>query len=617
CMRLAKHIGGNSRKGEAIRAMLRAEFRKSMHETDETVIENLKANAVRGLSNYLVLANSRFEMDDVLFESTYDVVVVGTGMVEAIVAGALARVGKKVLHLDTNDYYGSNYGSFNFNQFNEWLNAKSVHSDEADLGDNLHVPIKSTFHCTPLFQAQAGGFAPRSTSFSIDIQPKLLLSSSPLVDVLVESGVGRYLDFLALNKTCMYTPQPPRYPPVWQVPCSKTDVFKSRLNVMEKRHLMKFLQFVADYGDDDATTLNERDLAVGRALKRPQNKRNQKDEVGVDEYPVLLDALTKHFKLSPTLQNVVLHAVLLLTTPPSRELQTSPSLDKIYHFLSSIGRFAPSPFLTPMYGVAELAQAFCRLSAVYGGIYYLRAPLTNYKLQENKVEHLVTTEEGKTWKAEHFVVNAMYANPWGYQSKETCLLRGVFLVPSSMERTIIIVPPNTLHDHPYAIHVLEIDGTASVCPNEHTLIHVSTPISASTPHADMLNLINAVKAAVLDELHQVLWEAVFTVPVYEKVGEIVPSNVHVCDIHNDVSLESVFESAVDQAKAIFDSICPGEAFLPKSATAEQAEKEAAAEDEQATVILNAATNLLHTEKDDEAGAASNPTDTTSTPTYDL
>ncbi|EQC35394.1 hypothetical protein SDRG_07104 [Saprolegnia diclina VS20] len=58
CLRLAKHIGGNSRKGEAIRTMLRAEFRKSMHETDELKIENLKANAVRGLSNYLVLANS-------------------------------------------------------------------------------------------------------------------------------------------------------------------------------------------------------------------------------------------------------------------------------------------------------------------------------------------------------------------------------------------------------------------------------------------------------------------------------------------------------------------------------------------------------------------------------
>ncbi|RHY89052.1 hypothetical protein DYB37_001782 [Aphanomyces astaci] len=47
-----------TKKGEAIRSMLRAEFRKSIHETDEVKIENLKANAVRGLSNYLVLANS-------------------------------------------------------------------------------------------------------------------------------------------------------------------------------------------------------------------------------------------------------------------------------------------------------------------------------------------------------------------------------------------------------------------------------------------------------------------------------------------------------------------------------------------------------------------------------
>ncbi|ETW02060.1 hypothetical protein H310_05672 [Aphanomyces invadans] len=58
CLRLANHIGGKTKKGYAIRSMLRAEFRKSMNETDELKIENLKANAVRGLSNYLVLANS-------------------------------------------------------------------------------------------------------------------------------------------------------------------------------------------------------------------------------------------------------------------------------------------------------------------------------------------------------------------------------------------------------------------------------------------------------------------------------------------------------------------------------------------------------------------------------
>ncbi|CAI5740692.1 unnamed protein product [Peronospora destructor] len=57
-LRLAKHIGGNSKKGQAIKELVRREFEKGRSETDPEKIETLKANAIRGLSNYLMLANS-------------------------------------------------------------------------------------------------------------------------------------------------------------------------------------------------------------------------------------------------------------------------------------------------------------------------------------------------------------------------------------------------------------------------------------------------------------------------------------------------------------------------------------------------------------------------------
>ena len=46
-----------------------------------------------------------------------DAVVVGTGLVESIVACSLSRAGKKVLHLDSNDYYGHNSTSASFKEF--------------------------------------------------------------------------------------------------------------------------------------------------------------------------------------------------------------------------------------------------------------------------------------------------------------------------------------------------------------------------------------------------------------------------------------------------------------------------------------------------------------------
>jgi RAB protein geranylgeranyltransferase component A len=44
-------------------------------------------------------------------------VIYGTGMTESILAGALAKAGKKVIHVDNNDYYGDSDASLNLREF--------------------------------------------------------------------------------------------------------------------------------------------------------------------------------------------------------------------------------------------------------------------------------------------------------------------------------------------------------------------------------------------------------------------------------------------------------------------------------------------------------------------
>lgn len=53
--------------------------------------------------------------------SKFDVIVVGTGLTESIIAAACSRIGKTVLHIDNNSYYGSEWASFSFDQFQAWL----------------------------------------------------------------------------------------------------------------------------------------------------------------------------------------------------------------------------------------------------------------------------------------------------------------------------------------------------------------------------------------------------------------------------------------------------------------------------------------------------------------
>ncbi|XP_043522868.1 rab proteins geranylgeranyltransferase component A 2-like, partial [Frieseomelitta varia] len=59
-------------------------------------------------------------MEDYL-PNEYDVVVVGTGMTESIVAAAASRIGKKVLHLDSDEYYGGLWATFNFDGLQKWI----------------------------------------------------------------------------------------------------------------------------------------------------------------------------------------------------------------------------------------------------------------------------------------------------------------------------------------------------------------------------------------------------------------------------------------------------------------------------------------------------------------
>uniref|UniRef100_A0A1I7X7U1 Uncharacterized protein n=1 Tax=Heterorhabditis bacteriophora TaxID=37862 RepID=A0A1I7X7U1_HETBA len=54
------------------------------------------------------------------------------------------------------------------------------------------------------------------------------------------------------------------------------------------------------------------------------------------------------------------------------------------------GRFGPSPFLTPLYGCGELSQCFCRLSAVFGGLYCLGRPLQAL-IEKNKRTNTLLT----------------------------------------------------------------------------------------------------------------------------------------------------------------------------------------------------------------------------------
>jgi hypothetical protein len=89
-----------------------------------------------------------------------------------------------------------------------------------------------------------------SRSYSLDITPKLIYSSGPLVDLLVRSKVGSYLEFKPVDEVDV----------LWngsleRVPASKEDIFKNgSVSLVDKRRLMKFITSVSSSTSSSASS---------------------------------------------------------------------------------------------------------------------------------------------------------------------------------------------------------------------------------------------------------------------------------------------------------------------------------------------------------------------------
>ena len=90
-------------------------------------------------------------------EEDYDVIVMGTGLKECVLSGLFSVAGKKVLHLDRNDYYGGACASLNLNQ--------------------LYQQFRNGAKPDPAMGA--------SRDYNVDIVPKFLMSAGSIVDLLL------------------------------------------------------------------------------------------------------------------------------------------------------------------------------------------------------------------------------------------------------------------------------------------------------------------------------------------------------------------------------------------------------------------------------------------------
>lgn len=503
-------------------------------------------------------------------ESEYEVVLVGTNLVLSILGAALARAGRKVLCLDDADSYGGEFATLTLKEMQDFMARAPLSAGTGQFSgsSNAYVPLAPAAQCADLSQY-------RSSEFGFDLTSRVVFSRGLAVDVLAESGVARYLEFQVCDG-CFFLPPGSGSPQ--PVPHSKNQVFTSAdLSMLEKRQLMRFLQFASDFANNhDAWTNDKRGAAnPGRSLVRPQNKSSDEDlSALVTNDLTLLDFLVQHMRVSsPRLQEIIQYSVA------QGQTGCLSGMRQVSKYLQAMGRFGHTPFLHPTYGTSELCQAFSRMCSVYGGTCALRTKPVS--LGGRSLE--LVLDNGTAIRATRCVVaQASYFNPheglfsgWirhEYDVRVVCVVRETKL---GVGKAFLVVPPaNTTNQH--AVFVIQQDYTARVVPQGLLMVHLSVRCTTQ----DGLE-------AAQSRLMQLCSELCETEPLFtgafakrrRQSGQTAGGNVYlVGDEDEDMQVDHCFH----QAREIFLSLCPGEAFLPAS----EAERSARREEQEAELSLH-------------------------------
>jgi RAB protein geranylgeranyltransferase component A len=229
--------------------------------------------------------------------------------------------------------------------------------------------------------------ASMSRHFSIDTNPKMLLSFGPMVDAIIASGVSSYIEFVSIEGLYYLQADAKGTAKICSVPSSKADVFKSKLlGALEKRSLMKLLQTAVSYGNTlrgvDVTDQREAVLAKGRALHQPQNASSEVvaainlDNEKLEEQSML--AFMEKHKIPEHLRSVVLYSMCMSRTS---DCTAAAGLEFLYRHIYACGRLGETAFLYPHYGTSEIPESFCRSAAVHGAVYALRQTVTSFAVK--------------------------------------------------------------------------------------------------------------------------------------------------------------------------------------------------------------------------------------------
>jgi len=384
-------------------------------------------------------------------EDTYDVIILGTGLTECVLSGLLSVDGKKVLHLDANDYYGGACSSLNLDQM-----------------------LKHTEQQGPINPVLLKGLGKdgkslvdvRPRDYNIDLVPKFLISQGNMVKILLHTDVTRYLEFKSVDGSYVYKDKK-----VYKVPATEKEALGSSLmGLFEKKRFKDFLEFATQYDEKDPATHKGVD-----ATKLPAR-----------------EILLKKYSLDKSTADFVGHSMALYTDDKWLDQPCLEFLKRVKLYTDSLmqavhqydGR---SPYLYPLYGLGDLPQAFARLSAIYGGTYMLNKPIKQVVMENGKVVG-VQDMEGAVAKCSAVIGDPSYfkdkVKKVGQVVRCVCILDHPIPNTDNAESCQIIVPQSQV-GRQNDIYIFTVSAAHMIAPKGKWVVIVATIVETAKPEAEV------------------------------------------------------------------------------------------------------------------------------------
>lgn len=362
-------------------------------------------------------------------EEEYDCIILGTGFTECVMSGLLSVDGKKVLHMDRNNYYGGESASLNLDQMFE----KFGQTPRTDLGN--------------------------ARDYNIDLIPKFIMASGDLVKMLLHTDVTRYLDFKSVMGSYVV-----KSGKVHKVPATDSEALRSPLmSILEKRRGKKFFEYCDKWDLNDPKTHD-----------------------GLDPTKASMGDVFKKFGLNEGTIDFIGHALALYRDDSYISEPAKESLERIKLYMDSLARYLNSPYIYALYGLGELPQGFARLSAIYGGTYMLNKPVEEIVYEGGKV--VGVKSEGEVAKCKFVVGDPSYfpdkVEKCGQVVRAICILDHPLPDTNNADSCQIIIPQKQL-GRKSDVYVFAISSAHNVCPKGKWIAIVSTTVETSDPEKEI------------------------------------------------------------------------------------------------------------------------------------